>query len=686
MREVNNDPRRRNVFGGIFAVLAAATLTSILGYGSQTVQADEGHVVINEIMAKPDNGKKEWVELYNPTDRSVDLSGWRLEHSGSNFTGVFGDGVKIPAKSYLVREANSSSSALNNTSGTITLQDKDKKYVYPVTYSGVEQDKSYARTTDGGSDWNPNAEPTKASWNLLDVKAPEVTDLTVVNSDRWGNLNLWEDSRFKNGNKIIVGGTIKLGATFSDDQRLEEASIKVKGEGEEKTFSGDDVTREGTNPTDVTATWDTGDRDGNYTATFTAKDGGRILGELPNETTHTIDLIVDNTDPTVSFSGLKDEANHDTYFEDGLTVKTTLNDPNGISRVWLGIRKLGSDVSTEIADASWPEKNWSHELDTSAYADGTYELLLKAWDIAGNVSDVQVQQITLNNFSPTTPTVVEPGSGTAVNGLGTILDWTDGEDGNGGITYKFQWSTTSDMNGMIAAESREGFADSSLPIPVNQADGTYFWRIQACDKFDVCGEWSDMWSVIIDTKGPALTVSTPLRNGDGTYMVSGTTDEDMPIYIYLDEESVPVEVQPVNGTWSYITDVPLILGEHTFLIKSYDGVGNEGTSDVTFSVKIEPTIEVLSERPQPLSAVSESPAAVIAATSPVTPDVLQEAIEANSEVLGTSATEPDDAAPVEATPRGWILLGVEWYWWLLGISGLGAGGWLFMNRRGAGGA
>ena len=60
----------------IFAVLV--TMISVPAYGDVITD----HVVINEVDTNPfgDDSKliAEWVELYNPTDFDVDLSGWEI--------------------------------------------------------------------------------------------------------------------------------------------------------------------------------------------------------------------------------------------------------------------------------------------------------------------------------------------------------------------------------------------------------------------------------------------------------------------------------------------------------------------------------------------------------------------------------------------------------------------------------
>lgn len=59
------------------------------------------HVVISEIYASENNSGSEWVELYNPTDESVDLSGWKLDTQFDNDgDAILPDGSTIDPQGY----------------------------------------------------------------------------------------------------------------------------------------------------------------------------------------------------------------------------------------------------------------------------------------------------------------------------------------------------------------------------------------------------------------------------------------------------------------------------------------------------------------------------------------------------------------------------------------------------------
>ncbi len=63
---------------------------------------EPGSVVINEILSNPSGGS-DWIELYNTTDRSIDLGGWFLSDDGNDLTKYrIAQGTSIPAKGYIV--------------------------------------------------------------------------------------------------------------------------------------------------------------------------------------------------------------------------------------------------------------------------------------------------------------------------------------------------------------------------------------------------------------------------------------------------------------------------------------------------------------------------------------------------------------------------------------------------------
>lgn len=86
---------RRLSWGPLFAAGVAQFAIPIFtcaappAVSAQTVPAD--HLVINEVLYDPlgtDEGN-EWIELYNPTEATIILSGWSIETAGTTFTQTF---------------------------------------------------------------------------------------------------------------------------------------------------------------------------------------------------------------------------------------------------------------------------------------------------------------------------------------------------------------------------------------------------------------------------------------------------------------------------------------------------------------------------------------------------------------------------------------------------------------------
>jgi hypothetical protein len=60
------------------------------------------HVVINEFMFAPESGEAEWIELWNPSDVAVSLSGWTIRDAASNPVLISQEQLTIAGGAYLV--------------------------------------------------------------------------------------------------------------------------------------------------------------------------------------------------------------------------------------------------------------------------------------------------------------------------------------------------------------------------------------------------------------------------------------------------------------------------------------------------------------------------------------------------------------------------------------------------------
>lgn len=110
-------------------------------------------VVINEV-SMHGSASAEWVELYNPSDQDVNISGWKIADNSSEDTIV--QGSIIPAKGYAIIVANNSivnfpdgvvkfvldssaiGSGLNDTGGDAVILKNDGNIIDQMSYGEVQ--------------------------------------------------------------------------------------------------------------------------------------------------------------------------------------------------------------------------------------------------------------------------------------------------------------------------------------------------------------------------------------------------------------------------------------------------------------------------------------------------------------------------------------------------------------------
>lgn len=171
-------------------------LFTILLLGALT-QESLAQVIINEIQVDnvdmyidPSFNYGSWIELYNPTQNNISLSGIKLSHTNA-------DGVMetqnltiqgtLKAKGYYVLWFDHNSAdgyygknagrqipfKLDTEGGIIELYDASNKLMNAVSYPSAITRCSYARLTDNGQSWGWTSMPTPSRSNITSVFAEE---------------------------------------------------------------------------------------------------------------------------------------------------------------------------------------------------------------------------------------------------------------------------------------------------------------------------------------------------------------------------------------------------------------------------------------------------------------------------------------------------------------------------------
>ncbi len=134
-----------------------------------TVSAQQ--VYINEILS---TGSPDWVEIYNPSNQDLDISGWKTWDPGTASNQyVLPAGTTIPANGYLVLLCDDGNNELHTnyklSSGgeTVWIGDATGAIVDSVTFPDLSNNSgsSYGRNPDGSPNFEIFATPTQGAAN-----------------------------------------------------------------------------------------------------------------------------------------------------------------------------------------------------------------------------------------------------------------------------------------------------------------------------------------------------------------------------------------------------------------------------------------------------------------------------------------------------------------------------------------
>ena len=159
-----------------------------------TAYADD--LVINELMASnagmvisPATNFDSWIEIYNSTGKTINLSGMYLSIDANNLQQwkMPSDIGSVPAKGFLVIwlgseeiKSNQAPFKLDCDGGTVCLSDKSGQLITSETDPEALSRTAYARKTDGGDAWGWTSTPTPGATNETAVFASKRLDAPVV--------------------------------------------------------------------------------------------------------------------------------------------------------------------------------------------------------------------------------------------------------------------------------------------------------------------------------------------------------------------------------------------------------------------------------------------------------------------------------------------------------------------------
>jgi hypothetical protein len=307
----------------------------------------------------------------------------------------------------------------------------------------------------------------------------------------------------------------------------------------------------------------------------------------------------------------------------------------------------------------------SSMIHSSGASDGTWYWQVRAIDAIGNKSAwSQVWNMTIDQVNPQIQNLQS-----SVNKHEVTWIWTGVDPANGSGIDKYSYQLTDDA-GIV--QDWTDTTNTSLVVP-GLDDGTYVLHVRVTDKAGRTG--NDSKSATVDVTGPVLTINTPTLNQDGTYRVTGTTDTDSPVAVMRDGVVVgdAALIPDASGnTWTWVRGLGSLTAGESYTIKATQDDGNVSNSVTATKVFAVPAVIVT-----PLSVVQPQAAGFAAIFQPTATQQTQTQPD-DSAVLGAQTLKDSagsDIAAIAATPQGWKIFGIAWYWILIAIIVLASIAW-----------
>jgi len=457
--------------------------------------------------------------------------------------------------------------------------------------------------------------------------------------------------------------TLTIAAT--DDKDLSKVVANIYKDGVAGVFKPTQAAAAGASYTHTVSL--AGFAEGDYSVKYNALDKAGNMSP-----TGTYEFTVDNTGPTatLAFPNIGSSAkSFNVRFDEDVNAVDAANPANYFLENWPGAPSFDSlvghalvtyDSATKTATVTFIDPAW-------------YVSPEQEWGVRG-IHDTSGNEMVTTTAYSTPPN--GPLFGTlSINENQNDLTWTwsaidpettnsEGASGASGIKeYEYQL-----MRGSDVVVDWTKTTSNSVVTHAN-GDGEYAFHLRARDN---AGNESGLVTITahLDTTAPILTMGTPVLNEDGTYTVQvTTTDSSSDILFYLDGTPISGATSNDNKTvWTITTDPLSPQTTHTIAARSTDASGNAAAEvNETFTVPV--------VNSTPLSAAIVPGQIAVANTTGdfsniLNPQPSQQEQPKNDDtaVLGAQTLKDStgsDVASIAATPQGWKIFGIAWYWILL---------------------
>jgi len=187
----------------------------------------------------------------------------------------------------------------------------------------------------------------------------------------------------------------------------------------------------------------------------------------------------------------------------------------------------------------------------------------------GSIATVNFELLIPDTTAPTVPTNGLPNA-SFLNTNVFDFTWDVSTDDVGPITYEFQSSLNStEVDGVLTTGLwKSGTLSTPMIHSTGAPDGRWYWQVRAKDGADNYSDWSQIWSVTLDTIAPAIpTLVSPLNNST------------VNVHDFMFDWNDVSDATAVTYDWqsSYSDTFASVLAAHTGLTSST--VNSPGTPD-----------------------------------------------------------------------------------------------------------
>jgi hypothetical protein len=243
-----------------------------------------------------------------------------------------------------------------------------------------------------------------------------------------------------------------------------------------------------------------------------------------------------------------------------ITVTDANLNPSILKHIYVYLYNNNPPQKLQGASVDLSSGSADFTVDTTNLVDGLATFNVgKLYDAVGNASgtsDSYFKNYTIDNTAPAVPTLLSPANGVYRKTADTnSSSWSTVTDPSGPVTYYYESAFDSAFKNIAYGPHAQ--TTTSILNP-GEPEGTYYWRVTACDSLANCSAWSSPWTINIDNTAP--TGLANLSPFDGAYVTTASlasvdwtdaSDSSAPISYYYESS----HSSAVNSDGSFVSPV-----------------------------------------------------------------------------------------------------------------------------------